>query len=471
MGKALNYVPPTIREGTFIVQIEAEDTREQEIYWSTALIAYVLGDNPYKKSMDNYVTNVWNFVEKPQILYHDEGYYIFRFQNIEERDLVLQAGTYTYHNKPLILQHWSMDFKFDPRITVEMEKVSYARVLVEADVSHPLPDSFEMQTPKGVINQQIEYDWKPNFCFGCIRFGHNSNQCWLKENQEMVEKFKEQPKRRRNKEKQNKTNLKWLPKEHKGNEAGPSGVQTEMEKQPMVETEGCNQVANDKHDEPDQKSQDDRANVKGKDIQQKELRLFLRKYKVDFIGCLETTVKEKKATRILKQAARDWRACCNYNAHPNGRIWLLWKSNINVQVLVVEDQFIHCEIQEISSNFKAMVTVVYASNDINQRNQLWRKLIQIGANIQDSWLLSGDFNNVLHTDDRIGAPITQAETQGFQDMINTLQLSQVKSSGWYYTWCNKQQPDKRVYSRIDWALGNFDWLQQYNHIALLPLLL
>lgn len=133
-------------------------------------------------------------------------------------------------------------------------------------------------------------------------------------------------------------------------------------------------------------------------------------------------------------------------------------------MLVVEDQFIHCEIQEISSNSKAMVTVVYASNDINQRNQLWRKLIQIGANIQDSWLLSGDFNNVLHTDDRIGAPITQAETQGFQDMINTLQLSQVKSLGWNYTWCNKQQPDKRVYSRIDRALGNFEWLQQYNHI-------
>ncbi|OIT40353.1 hypothetical protein A4A49_10437 [Nicotiana attenuata] len=252
MGKTLNYVPPAIREGTFIVQIEAEDTRGHAIYWSTALIRYVLGDNSYEKSMDNYITNVWNFVEKPQILYHDEGYYIFRFQNIEERDLVLQAGPYTYHNKPLILQHWSMDFKFDPgcmsviplwikfsglplgfwsievlsklasvvgkplytdRITAEMEKVSYARVLVEADISHPLPDSFEIQTPRGIINQQIEYDWKPKFCCECIRFGHNSNECWLKDKQEMEKEFIEQPKRKRNK---NKTNLKWLPKEHRG---------------------------------------------------------------------------------------------------------------------------------------------------------------------------------------------------------------------------------------------------------------
>ncbi|XP_070030161.1 uncharacterized protein [Nicotiana sylvestris] len=75
-----------------------------------------------------------------------------------------------------------------------------------------------------------------------------------------------------------------------------------------------------------------------------------------------------------------------------------------------------------------MVTVVYASIDSTQRNQLWKNLIQIESNIQVCWLLSGDFNNVLHTDDRIGTPVTQAETQGFQDMINTLQLSQCNQS-------------------------------------------
>ncbi|OIT32167.1 PREDICTED: uncharacterized protein LOC109207699 [Nicotiana attenuata] len=313
MGKTLNYVPPAIRDGTFIVQINAEDTREREIYWSTALIEYVLGDNPYEKSMDNYITNVWNFVEKPQILYHDEDYYIFRFQNTEERDLVLQAGPYTYHNKPLILQHWSMDFKFDPgcmsviplwikfsglplgfcsievlsklasvvgkplytdRITAEMEKVSYARVLVEADVSHPLPDSFEMQTPRGIINQQIEHDWKPKYCCDCIRFGHNSNECWMKEKLEKEKEFKEQPKRKRNK---NKTNLQWLPKEHRGNETGQLGGQRELGKQTEgMQTgvikqsmpEGCTQMANDKSEKSGQNDQNTRTIGKGKAVQQ-----------------------------------------------------------------------------------------------------------------------------------------------------------------------------------------------------------
>lgn len=70
-------------------------------------------------------------------------------------------------------------------------------------------------------------------------------------------------------------------------------------------------------------------NIRGlnKPHKQKELRLFLRKYKVDVMGCLETRVKERKSARIISQVAREWNVCCNYNAHPNGRIWLLWKGN------------------------------------------------------------------------------------------------------------------------------------------------
>ncbi|XP_070021270.1 uncharacterized protein [Nicotiana sylvestris] len=220
-GKALNYIPPIIRDGTVVVQIDDEETKEQENYWSTALIGYVLGDNPYEKAMENYIVNVWDFADQPQILYHDEGYFVFRFQNMVDRDLVLHNGPYTYHNKPLILQCWSVDFKFDPscsavgkplytdKFTAELEKISFARVLVEADISRPLPDSVNLQTSRGIINQQIEYDWKPKFCCDCVRFGHNSEDCWLKNKQEGGEEIRKQPQKQKNK---NKENLKWVPK-------------------------------------------------------------------------------------------------------------------------------------------------------------------------------------------------------------------------------------------------------------------
>lgn len=115
MGMKLEYVPPSHRDGKIVIQIVEEDVSMLNEHWATALIGYVLGDAPYEKSMENYVEFVWDFVTKPQILYHKDGYYVFRFATIEKRDLVMQAGPYSYHNKLLILQNWERDFRFDPK--------------------------------------------------------------------------------------------------------------------------------------------------------------------------------------------------------------------------------------------------------------------------------------------------------------------------------------------------------------------
>lgn len=102
---------------------------------------------------------------------------------------------------------------YTDKFTAELEKISFARVLVEADISRPLPDSVNLQTSRGIINQQIEYDWKPKFCCDCVRFGHNSEDCWLKNKQEGGEEIRKQPQKQKNK---NKENIKWVPKMNRG---------------------------------------------------------------------------------------------------------------------------------------------------------------------------------------------------------------------------------------------------------------
>lgn len=64
--------------------------------------------------MEDFVTAICDFVSKPQILYHNDGYYVVRFATTEDRDMVMQAGPYTYHNKPYILQNWKRNFYFVP---------------------------------------------------------------------------------------------------------------------------------------------------------------------------------------------------------------------------------------------------------------------------------------------------------------------------------------------------------------------
>lgn len=46
---------------------------------------------------------------------------------------------------------------------------------------------------------------------------------------------------------------------------------------------------------------------------QQELKTFLAVNKVDFMGCIETRVKEHKAKRIQNKFARGWKIQCNYS--------------------------------------------------------------------------------------------------------------------------------------------------------------
>ncbi|XP_019259048.1 PREDICTED: uncharacterized protein LOC109237226 [Nicotiana attenuata] len=265
MGMRLEYIPPSHRDGKIVIQIEEEDVSELKEHWATALIGYVLGDTPYEKSMESYVESVWDFVTRPQILYHQEGYYVFRFTTVKERDAVMQAGPYSYHNKPFIFQNWERDFHFDPKcittiplwihlpslsagywtadafskgasavglplytnkFTVELNKISYARVLVKVDITKPLVETIEIATPIGTRQQEIVFE------------------CWNSTKQNEDAKFKA-PKRR-NRGRGRKVIQEWKPKAQQEQE---EGIGEENEVQPPIDKD--RQVSVDK---PDQRS-------------------------------------------------------------------------------------------------------------------------------------------------------------------------------------------------------------------------
>ncbi|XP_074318700.1 uncharacterized protein LOC141655522 [Silene latifolia] len=87
-------------------------------------------------------------------------------------------------------------------------------------------------------------------------------------------------------------------------------------------------------------------------------------------------------------------------------------------------------------------------------------LQRLKQSLVDPWIIMGDFNNVLHSDERIGSPITQAEVQGFQECVDDCGLYDVVTSGTFFTWNNKQEGVARVFSRIDRVMVNDQWILQ-----------
>lgn len=98
-------------------------------------------------------------------------------------------------------------------------------------------------------------------------------------------------------------------------------------------------------------------------------------------------------------------------------------------ILDVKKQYIHSMVEDYGSQMAIYITVVYARNELQYRENLWSELTQVNLQQQKSWILSGDFKNVLNSEDRIGIAVTQQEIQGFQGLLDAMQLTSLRSKG------------------------------------------
>lgn len=115
-GMQLQFVVPKIVEGKIEVEIEEEDVESEIRFWENSLIMYVIGTNLSMNAMKNYMTMLWNFVTLPGMYYNEEGYFILKFRNGDDRDEVMIKGPYTIQNKPMILMEWRHDFSMEKDI-------------------------------------------------------------------------------------------------------------------------------------------------------------------------------------------------------------------------------------------------------------------------------------------------------------------------------------------------------------------
>ncbi|XP_019248707.1 PREDICTED: uncharacterized protein LOC109227975 [Nicotiana attenuata] len=167
--------------------------------------------------MLKFVYGVWNFISTPHVFLHNNGYFIFKFENEEDKAAILQQGPYTFNYRPFILKQWDPEFQIHKestqivlmwvmfpnmpiqfwalgnlgriasclgnpictdKLTSQEQRVAYDRILIEMDISQPLPDSLSLELPDGkYYSQSIEYEWKPMYCQDCLKVGHITGNC------------------------------------------------------------------------------------------------------------------------------------------------------------------------------------------------------------------------------------------------------------------------------------------------------
>ncbi|KAK4723266.1 hypothetical protein R3W88_026045 [Solanum pinnatisectum] len=150
--------------------------------------------------MERFLMGQGTFTNKPIILYHIDGYFVVRFANKEERDMVLCSGPHHLLRRPeeilttiplwvklpnLPLNCWNSVVLskigsslgkplYADGCTTQTSRISFAKILVEVDVTRPLAKVIKILDPKErIVEQKVWYEWKPMFCHKCLQVGHS----------------------------------------------------------------------------------------------------------------------------------------------------------------------------------------------------------------------------------------------------------------------------------------------------------
>lgn len=162
---------------------------------------------------------------------------------------------------------------------------------------------------------------------------------------------------------------------------------------------------------------------------------------------------------------KNWDLVHNYDHAVNERIWLLVDKNIwQADGIQADAQFIHCIIS--NSTVRCIMTVVYGYNSLEKRKEIWQKLKNLSQTINQPWLLWGDFNAIISTQDKMSKiAVTQVDIQDFANFCLDTMISKIPWRWEFFTWTNGQMGEDMVISRIDRALGNDNWIMNLGHLT------
>ncbi|KAH0679268.1 hypothetical protein KY284_020353 [Solanum tuberosum] len=161
-GLSLDYIPPQMMDGKPVVQLDKDEVNLEIQKWNSALIAYFIGNVPGYNALTRYINQFWTSAAKPELFYYEEGYYVIRFASIDDMNQILYSGSLSRIASVIGVPIYADE------CTAKQTRISYARMLIEVNVTQPLLEKIVVMDPTGnKFEQEVVYDWKPKFCPKC----------------------------------------------------------------------------------------------------------------------------------------------------------------------------------------------------------------------------------------------------------------------------------------------------------------
>ncbi|KAL2235688.1 UNVERIFIED_CONTAM: hypothetical protein Sindi_1301000 [Sesamum indicum] len=223
--KTLNYIVPTRQNGEIIVRPSLEAVRDGSKRWQTKAVGYFLGKRQYYDHLKEFAHSIWPALR--EVTATANGFIFFQFKFVIDMEEIIEGRPWLFQGQPIVLQKWEpgmamrklkhtevpvwiklqhlpMEFwttdelsivasgvgkpLYPDAITRACTRLDFARVCVMIDVTQTLEKHIIIMTPDEEGGEtpckiDIEYEWLPPKCTGCLTLGHSMKDCSMTKTQ------------------------------------------------------------------------------------------------------------------------------------------------------------------------------------------------------------------------------------------------------------------------------------------------
>ena len=157
----------------------------------------------------------------------------------------------------------------------------------------------------------------------------------------------------------------------------------------------------------------------------------------------------------------------------SGGLALLWKEGTDIRFKSCSHSHIDVVVHGVGNGGPWRAIGFYGHPDTSKRYTSWQLLETLNTQCNMPWLVCGDFNEIVHPDEKLGWKDRDAtQMDAFREVLGKCCLFDLGFVGPRFTWCNGRFGDQRTLIRLDRMVGNEAWVLMFpeakvHHVSML----
>ncbi|KAJ9542089.1 hypothetical protein OSB04_028595 [Centaurea solstitialis] len=200
-------------------------------------------------------------------------------------------------------------------------------------------------------------------------------------------------------------------------------------------------------------------------VKQKEVWDLISNYGLSLCALVETHVRGDVLPRVANDVFGSWRWISNIQAMDTAaHILIAWDECVcDVMAIDLHEQFLHCFVKLRGGSKAFFITVVYGSNSMVERKELWSGLRKAKVLMGDKpWVVVGDFSSILFPHDGFGGCSRRNPSmEDFFHCVEDIEIFDINYSGIQYTWVQKPRGGDGLLRKLDRIMSNTQFLSLF----------